>query len=55
MVTNEYDALTLILSTGYRCNEDATGIVKMEETDPELPLQSVSLKTKYKDVSTIII
>lgn len=50
MVTNEYDALTLILSAGYRCQEVATGIVKMEETDPELPLQSVSLRSRYKDV-----
>lgn len=50
MVTNEYDALTLILSAGYRCQEVAVGIVKMEETDPELPLQSVSLKSGYKDV-----
>lgn len=50
MVTNEYDALTLILSTRYRCQEIAIGIVKMEETDPELPVQSVILKSGYKDV-----
>jgi len=50
MVTNEYDALTLVLSTGYRCQEIATGIVRMEETGPELPLQSIRLKSRYKDV-----
>jgi hypothetical protein len=50
MVTNEYDALTLVLSSGYRCHEISTGILKMEETDPGLPLQSISLRTEYKDV-----
>ena len=50
MVTNEYDALTLVLSSGYRCQEIATGVVKMEETVAGLPPQSVSLKFGYKDV-----
>lgn len=55
MVTNEYEALTLILSAGYRCQEFATGIVKMEENDPELPPQSVSLKSGYKDVDGFVL
>lgn len=49
MVTNEYYALTQVLSSGYRCMESA-GIVKMEETVSEMPPQIVSLKSRYKDV-----
>ena len=50
MVTNEYDALTLVLSSKYRCQEIAPGVVKMEETDPCKPLQSVSLKFRFMGV-----
>ena len=50
MVTNEYDALTLVLSSKYRCKEIAPGIVKMEETYPGKPLQSVNLKYRFMGV-----
>lgn len=50
MATNEYDALTLVLSSKYRSEESTPGIVKLEENDPGLPVQSVSLKSGYKGV-----
>ena len=50
MVTNEYDALTLVLGSKYRCEESTSGVVKLEENDPGLPLQSVGLKSGYKGV-----
>jgi hypothetical protein len=49
MVTNEYDALTLVLSSGYRCKE-SSGVVKMEETVSEMSPQVVTLIYKYKEV-----
>jgi len=50
MMTNEYDALTLVLSSKFRCQETAAGVVKMEETVPGLPPQIVDLKSGYKGV-----
>lgn len=50
MVTNEFDALTLVLSSAYRCQEDANGMVSLEETVQGLPPQIVSLKLANKGV-----
>ena len=50
MVTNEYDALTLAISSGYRCQESEPGIVIMEEIVSELPPQTIRLKSNFKDV-----
>lgn len=50
MATNEYDALTLILSSKYRCQKTITGNVKLEETIPGKPPQSINLKLGYKGV-----
>ena len=50
MATNEYEALTLVLSSNYRCPESTPGIVKLEEKDLGLSVQSVTLKSDYKGV-----
>lgn len=50
MVTNEYDALTLVLSSTYHCQETEEGKVKMEETVAGLESQIVSMKSAYKGV-----
>lgn len=50
MVTNEYNALTMVLSSSYRSQEIAPGVVNMEETVSDMPPQIVSLKSRYKDV-----
>lgn len=50
MATNEFDALTLVLSSKYRSEESTPGVVKIEENNPGLPVQSVSLKLGYKGV-----
>ena len=50
MVTNEYDALTLVLGSGYHCQETAPGVVKMEETVSNKPPQIVNLKSRFANV-----
>lgn len=54
-MTNEFYALTRVLSSRYRCQEITAGIVKMEETYPGKPLQSVSMKFRYKNVDGFIL
>lgn len=50
MKTNEYDALTLVISSKYRCQESVNGKLQMEESVSGLPPQVISLRSDYKDV-----
>ena len=53
MVTNEYDALTLVLSSKYNCKVNDQGVFKMEETFPNQPPQVINLKSSYSGVDGI--
>jgi len=50
MMTNEYDALTLVISSSYRCQENANGMLSLEETVEGQPPQIVNLKSAFKGV-----
>lgn len=51
MVTNEYDALTLILSSKYRCKKTSSDSIVLEETTGS-PSQMINLKLGYKGVDS---